>query len=453
MAKLFPEILGIEAGQNSELANRIVDRVKAGNPQVVIKPYKSGDPTILNLPSQIPAMDKEKVIWQHAKRALIIRVKCKRKEHGYLRFLHVFVAVGDVVEEYQFTLSMENECPYSCQFCYIQGSLEKKPIPTLFTNLQDTGVLLREIKIALLAMHMHTQTHGLLFNIGWDQQKWVHWLIGLLNKAIPENVTDVPIQQLFDANKEEIKKCLSQSKNPRLKDIAVNLDKFDFKDLKQKFKFNCGEINDALVFDHLTDNSKFLMDLFSTDTMKNDGAILLFRTKSANFDNLKQLAPGENIKVSVTILPSIFVQGPPAYIQRLKGASELLRLGYLISLNIDPIILTTDTVKTYKNIIDDIKDHFDYKSSKFHRITIGMLRFGSKNLDNNIKKRHAGLHGHADRTMSRLDGDEKYRYDRDKRIEIYKELITYIQSEMPGIEVELSTEPVDVWKDVGLSWE
>jgi len=24
---------------------------------------------------------------------------------------------------------------------------------------------------------------------------------------------------------------------------------------------------------------------------------------------------------------------------------------------------------------------------------------------------------------------------------------------MPGIEVELSTEPVDVWKDVGLSWE
>ncbi len=451
MAKLFPEILGIEAGQNSELANRIVDRVKAGNPQVVIKPYKSGGPTILNLPTQLPARDKEKVIWQHAKRALIIREKCKRKEHGYLRFLHVFVAVGDVVEEYQFTLSMENECPYSCQFCYIQGSLEKKPIPTIFTNLQDSGVLLREVKIALLAMHMHTQTHGLLHNIGWDQQKWVHWLMGVLNKSIPINLSDVPIQQLFDANKDEIKKYLSQSKNPRMKDIEANLDKFDFKDLKQKFKFNCGEINDALVFDHLTDNSKFLIELFSSETMKNDGAVLLFRTKSANFDNLKQLPPSENTRVSVTILPAIYVKGPPDYIGRLKGAEQLLKLGYQVSLNIDPIIFAADSMKTYKKIIDDIKVHFNVQSEKFHRITIGMLRFGSKNLDNNIRKRHIDLHGHANDHMTRIDGDEKYRYDSDKRIEIYKTLIDYAQAEMPGIEVELSTEPLPIWEAVGLT--
>ena len=451
MSKLFPEILGIEAGQNSELANRIVDRVKAGNPQVVIKPYKSGDPTILNLPTQIPAKSREKVIWQHAKKALIIREKCKREEHGDLRFLHVFVSVGDVVEEYQFTLSMENECPYSCQFCYIQGSLEKKPIPTIFTNLQDSGVLLREVKIALLAMHMHTQTHGLLFNIGWDQQEWAHWLMGVLNKSIPESIPDVPIQQLFDTNKEEIKKNLSQSKNPRLKDIEANLDKFDFKDLKQKFKFNCGEINDALVFDHLTDNSKFLMDLFSPDTMKNDGAVLLFRTKSANFDNLKQLTPSENIRVSVTILPAIYVKGPPDHIERLKGADQLLKLGYQVSLNIDPIILAADSMKTYKKIIHDIKVHFNYQSERFHRITIGMLRFGSKNLDNNIRKRHKELHGHAKDHMTKIKGDEKYRYDRNKRIEIYRALVECIQSEMPGVEVELSTEPVDVWKDVGLT--
>ena len=37
MAKIFPEILGIEKGQTTELAQQIVDRVKAGNPKVEIK--------------------------------------------------------------------------------------------------------------------------------------------------------------------------------------------------------------------------------------------------------------------------------------------------------------------------------------------------------------------------------------------------------------------------------
>jgi DNA repair photolyase len=452
MAQMFPEIIGVESKQSTALSKRVVAQAKIGNPDVTIKQYEVGD-SILEVPSGLPDGTKAKFIWKQAKRALILREKQERHESGGLRFLHVFVSVGDVVEEYQFTLSIENECPYMCEFCYIQGSLAEKPIPTIFTNVQDEGVLLREVKLALLAMHMHTQTHGLKYNIGWDQQKWVHWLIGVLNKSIPENISDVPIQQLFDANKDEIKKCLSRSNNPRLKDIETNFGKFDFNDSNEKFKFNCGEINDALVYDHLTDNSKFLIDLFSSESMINDGAVLLFRTKSSNFDNLKKLTPGDNIRVSVTILPAIFVKGPPGHVERLKEANELLNLGYQISLNIDPMILTADTVKSYKKIIDDIKTNVDYQSEKFHRITIGMLRFGSKNLDNNIRKRHVDLYRHTKTArMTQIPGDEKHRYDRDKRVEIYKAMVEYIRAEMPGIEVELSTEPVDVWKDVGLSW-
>jgi DNA repair photolyase len=452
MSKIYPEILGFESGQTSELAKRIVKRVKVGNPAADVKSYKVGD-SILDIPTDTPRDRRAKTIWLHAKKALILREKQERRESGGLRFLHVFVSVGDVVEEYQFTLSIENECPYMCQFCYIQGSLAEKPIPTIFTNVQDKGVLLREVKIALLAMHMHTQTHGLKHNIGWDQQKWVHRLIGVLNKAIPTGVADAPIQQIFEDNKEAIKKALTDSKWELLKPILEKFDTLNFQNTTAQFKFNCGEINDALAYDHLTDNSKFLIELFSSDAMINDGAVLLFRTKSANYDNLKRLTPGDNIRVSVTVLPATFVKGPPEHKVRLQGANELLKLGYQISMNIDPIILTTDTVKTYKKIIDDIKTYFDYKSPKFHRITIGMLRFGSKNLDNNIRKRHVNLYGHAQRNMTKIKGDEKYRYDRDKRVEIYKVLVEYIQAEMPGIEVELSTEPVDVWEDVGLEWD
>jgi len=454
LSKLFPEILGIESGQNSELATRIVDRVKAGNPQVIIKPYVPKGSTILNLPPTIPVGSRAKVNWQHAKKALIIREKCKNEEHGNLRFLHVFVSVGDVVEEYQFTLSIENECPYSCSFCYLQGPLGKTPIPTIFTNLQDSGVLLREVKIALLAMHMHTQTHGVLYNIGWDQKDWVHDLIMVLNTIIPERVDDIPIQQLFNENKDKIKKGISHSSLETLKPITDNFDNFGFSSLSDTFIFNCGEVNDALAYDHLTDNSKFLIKLFSTSTMKNDGAVLLFRTQSTNFDNLKKLNPGANVTFSATVLPySTFAQGPPDLVHRLKGVEALLALGYQISLNIDPIILVTNTINTYKKVIDNIKTHFSYESPKFKGITIGMLRFGDRALYDNIRKRHTDVYGHAKRNMPRVKGDEKYRYDRAKRIEIYKALVEYIRAELPGIEVELSTEPVDVWEDVGLTWD
>ena len=451
MAKLFPEILAIEEGHTSSLAKRVKARVQGGNPQVQIKTYDKKESRILNLPQQTPKVNPERVRWEQGKKALILRAKAKDKNQGYLRFLHVFVAVGDVVEDYQFTVSIENECPYRCEFCYIQAAPSEKFIPTIFTNLQDEGVLLREVKIALLAMHMHTQTHNIKYNIGRNQQGWVHYIMGILNTIIPREVKDVPIQALFDNSKSKIMEALSKADLDVLKPIINNFENFDFTNLTHKFKFNCGEINDALVNDHLTDNSKFLVELFSTDTMKKDGAILLFRTKSDNFDNLKILTPGENVRVSVTVLPATFVKGPPIHIDRLKGANELLKLGYKISLNIDPIILEANTLKTYKKIIDDIKSNIDYTSDRFHRITIGMLRFGEENLKNNIRKRHVGLYRHAKDQMDKVKGDEKYRYDRNKRIEIYKALVEYIQSEMPGIEVELSTEPVDVWTDVGLT--
>ncbi|MBT3631642.1 MAG: hypothetical protein HOL36_03725 [Candidatus Marinimicrobia bacterium] len=86
MSKLFPEILGIEAGQNSALANRIVDRVKAGNPKVAVKPYEVGASTILNLPTGAPRKSKEKTLWLRAKKALIIRAKQERPEAGGLSF-------------------------------------------------------------------------------------------------------------------------------------------------------------------------------------------------------------------------------------------------------------------------------------------------------------------------------------------------------------------------------
>jgi len=55
--------------------------------------------------------------------------------------------------------------------------------------------------------------------------------------------------------------------------------------------------------------------------------------------------------------------------------------------------------------------------------------------------------------MTRPYGEEKHRYAYNERVLIYKELVAYSKSIMPGVKIRLSTEAVSVWKDVGLTWE
>ena len=79
MANLFPEILGIEAGQNSDLAKRVVDRVKAGNPNIVIKPYKAGAPSILNIPTAVPKKAKIKLDGSMQRELLLFAINVRTR--------------------------------------------------------------------------------------------------------------------------------------------------------------------------------------------------------------------------------------------------------------------------------------------------------------------------------------------------------------------------------------
>jgi len=454
MAKLFPKILAIESGLTSPLAQQVVDRIKAGNPDIEIIGNYQRSKTQLFVLEDMPRDAREKARWIKNKQTLILRDKQKNSHGSGLRFVHPFVSVEKAREGYQFALSVENECPFFCEFCYLQGTLQEQPIPTIFANLQDRDVLVREIKLSLLGMHIYTQIHGVQANITRMGKEHLESLIRILDKVIVDVAEDDSIGQLFDTHRTSILEALVASGRNDLEPIISSFDTLRMHDLESKFHFNNGDLNDGLAYEHLTGNSAYLVSIFNSEVMKKDGGQLLIRSKNIEVDGLLALNPNGNVIFYVSLGTKDFAKGVPNYEARIDAASRLLDAGYKIRLGIDPIIQSHTTAKQYKKMLDSIKTKMDWKNPNFERITLGMLRFNDNNIEGAIRDRHPELYGHYTRTMGKGAADEeKKRYDRDFRVETYRELANYIKEIMPGVGIKLSTEAVSIWQDVGLEWE
>ena len=261
--KLYPKYVGVYPGVISPQSQNIIKNIQAGNPSVTVTSFTNTKGIPFPLPTGHTRGQKSKLYRALCKDSLIIRNKEKAKNYGDLRFSHVFVSVDTVVESIKFIIAGENECPMNCNFCYLQGSFDQQPIPTVFANFQDEGLLLREIKISLMAMRMYLHLKEVTVNIGRDGQNIVHKLTGVLNSAIDEVSEEESVKDIFANNKDQVKEKLEESTLNLLKPFLENIDNFTFEDTTRMIQYNCGEINDALAYDHLNRNGELLMRLIS----------------------------------------------------------------------------------------------------------------------------------------------------------------------------------------------
>lgn len=453
MAELYPKILAIESGLTSSLAQQVVDRVKAGSPDIeIVGNYKRGETRLYEL-DDMPRDAREHARWLKNKQTLILRDKQKDYSNTGLRFVHPFLSVEKAREGYQFALSVENECPLHCEFCYLQGTLKEQPVPTIYANFQDREMLVREIKISLLGMHIYTQIHGIQANITRAGKVHLSALIKLLDKTISKAEEDQSIADIFQDYKAGIRQELKEAEKEIFEPVIKGFSKLQMTNLQKKFHFNNGDLNDGLAYEHITGNSEYLVSIFSHENMRRDGGQLLIRTKMTNVDSLIKLDPNDNVIFSMTLGTKHYSKGTPNSEKRIEASAKMQKRGYRVRLDLDPIIQYTDTFKQYKHILDSIKAQMDWQSPRLEKIILGMLRFNDDNIEKVIRDRHTDLYGHYSRTMSKGEADEeKSRYDRTFRVNTYKAMAEYIEKIMPGVNVRLSTEAVSVWKDAGLSW-
>ncbi|MCL2390011.1 MAG: hypothetical protein FWD54_02715 [Endomicrobia bacterium] len=208
-------------------------------------------------------------------------------------------------------------------------------------------------------------------------------------------------------------------------------------------RIGSGEFTDSLVFDHITEFSKQIVDFFK----KQDDVLFEFKTKSVNIKNLIESGGKENI-VAAWSVNSLKMSEEnefkaPCVIERLKAAKECAEAGFSTAFHFDPVIFYDGWQNGYKEIVNMIFDTVPEKSVKW--ISIGTLRMPSA--QKTIIENRFPDNSLTDGELI-LGKDYKLRYFKDLRIEMYKTIIEAIKSKKTKATVYLCMEERDVWKQL-----
>ncbi len=300
-------------------------------------------------------------------------------------------------------------CPFDCEYCFLYDYLEHQR-PTIFVNLPDILNRIQEIIVASSPMAF------------WKNPVSSRQDLNL--KKGSSGMTNRGAELL-----------LSQKEKPadEIKPLALPYPLF----------FHAGEFSDALAYDHLTNLSQPLVELFAS----HQHARLEMRTKSAYVENLLGLNHNGQTVISWTFNPQEIAERlehqTASLDERIQAARRVQDAGYWVGLRFDPIVWYSDWQKGYREMIDKIFSTLD--PAKISDISLGMFR-ATPGLRRVIQHRvrHSWL----------LAGevvqceDKKYRYFKPIRLEMYRAILGWIRVHAPEVNVELCMEAPEVEKRV-----
>lgn len=203
--------------------------------------------------------------------------------------------------------------------------------------------------------------------------------------------------------------------------------------------FHAGEFSDALAYDHLTNLSTPLVELFARKAR----ARLELRTKSDYVENLLGLAHGGRTVVSWTFNAQEVVQSiehrTATLAQRLIAAQRVQAHGYWVGLRFDPLVWFPKWREGYRAMIAQIFTVLD--PALISDVSLGVFRAtpGLKHVVQQRVRRSWLLAGEMV-----LCADGKYRYSKPVRREMYRALVTWIREFAPQLKIESCMESPEV---------
>jgi spore photoproduct lyase len=203
-------------------------------------------------------------------------------------------------------------------------------------------------------------------------------------------------------------------------------------------RIGSGEFTDSLLFDHITEYSKDIIEFFRERT-----EYFEFKTKSANISNLLKTPPAQNIVIGWSVNPQNIITSaepltPPLQV-RLQAAKKVAQHGFKTAFHFDPVILHEGWQDNYTGVVKQIADTVPQESIAW--VSIGTLRF-NRDLKKIVEARF------KDNTILDgeflLDFDGKMRYPKALRAEVYKQLSTSIKKHLPNTKPYLCMETADL---------
>ncbi len=211
---------------------------------------------------------------------------------------------------------------------------------------------------------------------------------------------------------------------------------------KGPFRVGTGEFCDSLVLEDFLPQIDILYFYFK----KLPHIILELKTKSDNINTLLNLKPTKNIIISWSLNPQKIVRKEEKLTvslnKRLKSAFILQEKGWRIGFHFDPIIYSQNCKDMYFEVIKKLKKFYPQKIAW---ISLGILRFPPRT-PQIIKKRFPDtkiLNGEFI-----LGNDNKYRYFRHIRREIYKFMLESLKIYFKNVPIYLCMETPLIWKEV-----
>ncbi|PID58137.1 radical SAM protein [candidate division KSB3 bacterium] len=217
----------------------------------------------------------------------------------------------------------------------------------------------------------------------------------------------------------------------------------EFTDEQRVFRVGTGEFTDSLAMDEITEFSKILVPFFATQP----NATLELKTKSDTIENLLSLDHQGRTSVawSVNTPEHIAAEEPKTATldERLCAAAHCQEAGYRIGFHFDPIFYTPGWERAYHQVVDRLFDTVD--PDNINWISLGGFRF-SPDLKAIIRRRFPDskiLFGEFVRC-----NDNKMRYFKAQRLEIYRSMLKRIKQYGQRIPVYLCMDSPQVWKQV-----
>jgi len=206
-------------------------------------------------------------------------------------------------------------------------------------------------------------------------------------------------------------------------------------------RMGTGEYTDSMIWELWTDLSQMLVNKFAGQSY----TALELKTKTTAIDRLEHIAHNKKTIMSWSVNTEAVIleneRKTASLTARLKAAARCQFWGYPIAFHFDPMVIYSGCEEDYKHVVRQI---FNYVSpDNIVWISMGTFRF-MPSLKNIIQKRFPESKIIYGEFISGLD--DKMRYFKPLRINLYKIIYSCIKEIAPDVLVYFCMEDDEVWK-------
>ncbi len=209
----------------------------------------------------------------------------------------------------------------------------------------------------------------------------------------------------------------------------------------QFYRIGTGELTDSLILEPVTHYGAQLIEFFKDFS----NAIIELKTKSIFIDDLLKLDHRRRAVISWSLNGATVCSQEeslaPSIEARLEAAAKCQDAGYWLGFHFDPMIYSPMWEADYAATVQKLFRKIEGKNIAW--ISLGALRYPA-HLDAVIRARHPASQIVYGEFIS--GKDQKYRYFKSIRIELFQKMYQWIRDYDPSIFVYLCMESADVWQ-------